>query len=351
MGDRAPRLREVDARAPAARPARAPRGARRSLLDGDAVRAALVPPPGYDDAARAAFYETLGNLALALADQGLVADRRGDGASPRLPRPRAVARPPGSSRCSSTCPPEVCAARDPKGLWARARAGDAPDAPRRGRSPTSRRSRPRSSRRGGEDAARGRGGGGRCSRPRRWRGPRSRSRRRRRCPKVDAARLVDRVVVSVPAEVWTVTSFFDEVPARERRHREHEPRRARDRRGAGTRRPAARRRTAARPSWASPPASSLPLPMLVDPVAAELAEHVEPHGSREVPLEPDDRRQHLALRARRRGASPRTGGRARASRAGARPTPPRASKFPSRRSLAVLRRRRSRPRGSRPRTS
>ena len=47
------------------------RGIAAALLDGDAVRAALVPAPGYDPAARAAFYETLGNLALALAREGL----------------------------------------------------------------------------------------------------------------------------------------------------------------------------------------------------------------------------------------------------------------------------------------
>ena len=42
------------------------------VLDGDAVRAALVPPPGYDAASRAAFYATLARLAALLARQGLV---------------------------------------------------------------------------------------------------------------------------------------------------------------------------------------------------------------------------------------------------------------------------------------
>ena len=41
-------------------------------LDGDAVRAALVPAPGYDPASRAAFYATLARLAALLARQGLV---------------------------------------------------------------------------------------------------------------------------------------------------------------------------------------------------------------------------------------------------------------------------------------
>jgi adenylylsulfate kinase len=42
------------------------------VLDGDRVRAALVPPPGYDGAERDRFYATLANLAVLLAEQGLV---------------------------------------------------------------------------------------------------------------------------------------------------------------------------------------------------------------------------------------------------------------------------------------
>ncbi len=99
------------------------------MLDGDAVRSALVPAPGYDPAARAAFYETLGNLALALCDDGLVAivaatahrrafrDRVREGAAPRF------------IEVLVDVPAEDCAARDPKGLWAKARAGDAPELP------------------------------------------------------------------------------------------------------------------------------------------------------------------------------------------------------------------------------
>jgi adenylylsulfate kinase len=40
------------------------------LLDGDEVRAALVPRPGYEPEARDAFYATLGRLALLLSRQG-----------------------------------------------------------------------------------------------------------------------------------------------------------------------------------------------------------------------------------------------------------------------------------------
>lgn len=99
-----------------------------ALLDGDAVRAALVPRPGYDPAGRAAFYETLGNLALALADQGLVALVAATGHR-RAFRDRVRARAPSFVEVFVDVPAEVCAARDPKGLWAGARAGEAPELP------------------------------------------------------------------------------------------------------------------------------------------------------------------------------------------------------------------------------
>ena len=98
------------------------------LLDGDAVRAALVPAPGYDDAAREAFYETLGNLALAIADQGLVAVVAAT-AHRRVFRDRVRARAARFVEVFVDVPAAVCAARDAKGLWARARAGDAPALP------------------------------------------------------------------------------------------------------------------------------------------------------------------------------------------------------------------------------
>jgi adenylylsulfate kinase len=42
------------------------------VLDGDDVRAAIVPKPGYDPKTRDEFYATLANLAALLARQGLV---------------------------------------------------------------------------------------------------------------------------------------------------------------------------------------------------------------------------------------------------------------------------------------
>jgi adenylylsulfate kinase len=98
------------------------------LLDGDAVRAALVPAPGYDEAGRAAFYETLGNLALALAADGLVVVVAAT-AHRRAFRDRVRARASRFVEVLVDVPAEACAARDPRGLWARARRGEAPDLP------------------------------------------------------------------------------------------------------------------------------------------------------------------------------------------------------------------------------
>jgi adenylylsulfate kinase len=104
------------------------RGRPAVLLDGDAVRAALVPPPGHDPAARRALYETLGNLALALAADGQVAVVAAT-AHLRAFRDRVRERAPRFVEVLLDVPAEVCAARDPKGLWALARAGGAPELP------------------------------------------------------------------------------------------------------------------------------------------------------------------------------------------------------------------------------
>jgi len=98
------------------------------LLDGDAVRAALSATPAYDDAGRDAFYRTLGELAILAAGDGLVAIVAAT-AHRRAFRDRVRARAPRFVEVHVATPAEVCAARDPKGLWARARAGGAPALP------------------------------------------------------------------------------------------------------------------------------------------------------------------------------------------------------------------------------
>lgn len=106
----------------------APLGPAPVLLDGDAVRAALVPAPGYDPAARDAFYATLGNLALLLAGQGFVVLVAAT-ANRRAFRDRVRARAPRFVEVLVDVPEAVCAARDAKGLYAAARAGAAPELP------------------------------------------------------------------------------------------------------------------------------------------------------------------------------------------------------------------------------
>lgn len=100
------------------------------LLDGDDVRAALAPARelGYAPADREAFYATLARFAALFAAQELVvlvaatAPQRAHRAGARALAPRFV-------EVWVATPAVECARRDPKGLWAAARAGAAPDLP------------------------------------------------------------------------------------------------------------------------------------------------------------------------------------------------------------------------------
>jgi adenylylsulfate kinase len=98
------------------------------LLDGDEIRDALEPRPGYGDEARDAFYRTLARLAALLARQGhvvLVAAT----APRRVHRETARALAPAFFEVYVRTPLAECERRDPKGLFARARRGEAPDLP------------------------------------------------------------------------------------------------------------------------------------------------------------------------------------------------------------------------------
>lgn len=99
------------------------------LLDGDEVRACLVPSPGYGSQARADFYQTLAHLAALLCRQGLTvlvaatAHRRAD-------REYASAAAPGGYlEVLLETPLAECERRDSKGLYDRARAGEIADFP------------------------------------------------------------------------------------------------------------------------------------------------------------------------------------------------------------------------------
>jgi adenylylsulfate kinase len=92
------------------------------ILDGDEVRRALVPAPGYTPEARDAFYATLARLAALVAAQGLVvvvpatAHRAAYRAEARALAPRFV-------EVHVTASAEECRRRDAKGLYAAGTAG------------------------------------------------------------------------------------------------------------------------------------------------------------------------------------------------------------------------------------
>jgi adenylylsulfate kinase len=113
----------------ARRAAEALRAQRRAtcVLDGDAVRAALVPAFGYDERSRQHFYTSLANLASLLAQQGLVvlvpatAHRAGYRDYARSSAPRFI-----EVYVDARADAEQ---RDSKGLYQAARAGRTQDIP------------------------------------------------------------------------------------------------------------------------------------------------------------------------------------------------------------------------------
>lgn len=93
------------------------------LLDGDEVRDALVPRPGYDAAGRDSFYETLARLSALLARQGLVVIVPAT-AHRRAYRERARALSPRLVEVFVDVPLSICRERDAKGLYRAAGAGE-----------------------------------------------------------------------------------------------------------------------------------------------------------------------------------------------------------------------------------
>lgn len=98
------------------------------LLDGDEVRATLVPAKGYTPAERDSFYATLANVAALLARQGVIAIVAAT-ANRREWRDRARSLFPRFLEVYLEVPPQECRRRDAKGLYARAARGDASDVP------------------------------------------------------------------------------------------------------------------------------------------------------------------------------------------------------------------------------
>ena len=104
------------------------RGESTCVLDGDAVRACLVPRPGYSAEERASFYETLAGLAALVARQGLVVLVPAT-ANQRRFRERGRDLAPAFVEIWIDTPLGECAARDTKGLYGAARDGGAQEVP------------------------------------------------------------------------------------------------------------------------------------------------------------------------------------------------------------------------------
>jgi adenylylsulfate kinase len=97
-------------------------------LESDAVREILAPGAGYAPEERDAFYASLADLAAHLSAQGL--DVLVDATAPRRGhRQRLRKRVPSLIEVLVDAPLAVREARDPKGLYRRAHAGDAPQLP------------------------------------------------------------------------------------------------------------------------------------------------------------------------------------------------------------------------------
>ena len=87
------------------------------ILDGDRVRELLRPTPGYSPSERDAFYQTLGGLAVELAEQGLIVLVPAT-ANRRAYRDQIRARTSHFIEVWMTAPLDECRVRDAKGLYA-----------------------------------------------------------------------------------------------------------------------------------------------------------------------------------------------------------------------------------------
>jgi len=103
------------------------RGAETAVLDGDELRLALGETE-HDAAARDAFYARLAGIAARTARRGTIAIVAAT-ANRRAHRDLARAAAPRFVEVYVATPLGACIARDPKGLYARARAGLAPSLP------------------------------------------------------------------------------------------------------------------------------------------------------------------------------------------------------------------------------
>ena len=101
----------------------ASRGVATQLLDSDELRARLLPDPTYSEAERDWFYDLIVFLAGLLTHNGVNVLIAATGQK-RAYRDAARAEIGNFCEVFVDCPPEVCRARDPKGLWEKAERGE-----------------------------------------------------------------------------------------------------------------------------------------------------------------------------------------------------------------------------------
>jgi adenylylsulfate kinase len=106
----------------------ASRGVDVAVLESDALRQVLTPHPTYSEQERETFYRSMVFIGSLLVTHGMpvifdaTANRRGYRAAARTSIDRFV-------EVYVDCPLDVCVARDPKGIYRRARSGEASTVP------------------------------------------------------------------------------------------------------------------------------------------------------------------------------------------------------------------------------
>ncbi len=99
-----------------------------AVLESDALRRVFTPDPRYDERERDVFYGALAHVGRILTEHGVsvifdaTANRRAYRARARREIPRFL-------EVFVDCPPEVCARRDPKGIYRDAKKGRAAHVP------------------------------------------------------------------------------------------------------------------------------------------------------------------------------------------------------------------------------
>lgn len=106
----------------------AARGVNVAVLESDVLRKVLTPDPGYGDPERDAFYGAMAYIGRLLAAHGVsvIFDATANRRAYRDKARKEISR---FLEVHVECPLPVCEARDPKGIYRRAREGKAPNVP------------------------------------------------------------------------------------------------------------------------------------------------------------------------------------------------------------------------------